>query len=192
MRGLFADPAVSGLNYVEDFVDPGEETALIGRIESLGLAPFRFQGWLGKRLTRSFGWRYDFDNASFVSTEPIPDWLAPLRDRAAEFAKIPADDFAHALVVRYDPGAGIGWHRDRPVFDQVVGVSLGAPASMRFRQRTAGGFKRASVALDPRSAYLLSGEVRHDWEHSIAPGNALRFSITFRSLSDLGRTKAES
>ena len=190
MRDLFADPAISGLDYVEDFIDPGEEAALIGRIESLGLAPFRFQGWIGKRLTRSFGWRYDFDNASFVSTEPIPDWLAPLRERAAEFAKIPADDFAHALVVRYDPGAGIGWHRDRPVFDQVVGVSLGAPANMRFRQRTAGGFKRASVALDPRSAYLLSGEVRHDWEHSIAPGNALRFSITFRSLSHLGRSKA--
>jgi alkylated DNA repair dioxygenase AlkB len=190
MRDLFAEPLVPGLTYIEDFIGLDEEVAIIGQIESLGLAPFRFQGWLGKRLTRSFGWRYDFDDASFVSTEPVPEWLLPLRERAAEFAKIRTDDFAHALAVRYDPGAGIGWHRDRPVFDQVVGVSLGAPAILRLRQRTAGGFKRASVPLEPRSAYLLTGEVRHDWEHSIAPGDALRFSITFRSLSDLGRAKA--
>lgn len=190
MRDLFAVPPVPGLTHAESFINSGEEAALISQIESLDLAPFRFQGWLGKRLTRSFGWRYDFDDASFVSTEPIPDWLLPLRERAGALAKIPADDFAHALVVRYDPGAGIGWHRDRPVFDQVVGVSLGAPATLRFRQRTATGFRRASVPLESRSAYLLTGEVRRDWEHSIAPGETLRFSITFRSLSNLGRAKA--
>ena len=96
----------------------------------------------------------------------------------------------HVLLARYDPGAGIGWHRDRPQFEDVVGISLGAPAIMRFRQRTDSGFRRAHVPLEPRSAYLLSGEVRHDWEHSIAPGKALRFSITFRTLSAKGRRLA--
>ena len=190
MLDLFAEPAVAGLTYVDDFIDQAEEAQLIGQIDGLGLAPFRFHGWEGKRLTRSFGWRYDFDDASFTVTEPIPDWLIPLRQRAAAFANIPAEEWVHVLVVRYDPGAGIGWHRDRPVFDRVVGVSLGAPAVLRLRQRTSTGFRRASVPLEPRSAYLLSGEVRHSWEHSIAPGEALRFSITFRSLSDLGRAKS--
>ena len=183
---LFADPVIPGLELCEDFVGEAEERTLIEHIEALGLAPFRFQGWTGKRLTRSFGWRYDFDDASFTQTEPIPDWLLPLREKAAAFAEIEPDDFAHALVIRYDPGAGIGWHRDRPQFDKVVGVSLGAPTVMRFRQRTDRGFNRANVELQPRSAYLLTGEVRADWEHSIAAHEALRFSITFRSLSERG------
>jgi DNA oxidative demethylase len=183
---LFADPVIPGLELRDEFISAAEEGELIARIEQLGLAPFRFQGWTGKRLTRSFGWRYDFDDASFTQSEEIPAWLMPLRERAAAFAGLVADDFAHALVVRYDPGAGIGWHRDRPQFDQVVGISLGAPAVMRFRQRTPSGFRRANVALDPRSAYWLRGEVRNDWEHSIASHDALRFSITFRSLSQIG------
>lgn len=183
---LFADPIIPGLELREEFTDESEELDLIAHVEEVGLSPFRFQGWTGKRLTRSFGWRYDFDDASFTRSEPIPDWLLPLRERAAHFARLAADDFAHALVVRYDPGAAIGWHRDRPQFDKVVGVSLGAATVMRFRQRTASGFRRANVQLEPRSAYLLSGEVRGEWEHSIAAHQALRFSITFRSLSERG------
>ena len=183
---LFADPIIGGLELRANFVSEAEEDALIGHIDGLGLAPFRFQGWTGKRLTRSFGWRYDFDDASFTETEPIPDWLRPLRQRAAAMAGLEPDDFAHALVIRYDPGAGIGWHRDRPQFDKVVGVSLGAPTVMRFRRRVGKAFQRAKVELEPRSAYLLSGEVRSDWEHSIAGHAALRFSITFRSLSERG------
>ena len=183
---LFADPFVPGLDLRPDFITDAEEGSLIEEIEALGLSPFRFQGWTGKRLTRTFGWRYDFDDSSFTEAEPIPAWLQPLQAKAAAFAGLAVEDFAHALVIRYDPGAGIGWHRDRPQFDKVVGVSLGAPAVMRFRQRTAPGFRRASVELEARSAYLLSGEVRSDWEHSIAPHETLRFSITFRSLSDRG------
>ena len=183
---LFADPVIPGLELREEFIGENEEADLIDRIDGLGLSPFRFQGWTGKRLTRSFGWRYDFDDASFTETEPIPDWLRPLREKAAKLAGIQPDDFAHALVIRYDPGAGIGWHRDRPQFDKVVGVSLVAPTTMRFRQRTASGFRRANVELQPRSAYLLTGEVRADWEHSIAAHEALRLSITFRSLSERG------
>ncbi|HVM37363.1 MAG TPA: alpha-ketoglutarate-dependent dioxygenase AlkB [Sphingomicrobium sp.] len=192
MSLLFDTPLVAGLKLADPFIDEAEEAALLDRLQGLDLAPFRFQGWEGKRRTHSFGWRYDFDDASFRPADPLPDWLLPLRGQAARFAGVAPGDFVHVLLARYDPGAGIGWHRDRPVFEQVVGVSLGSPAVMRLRQRTASGFRRASQPLAPRSAYLLSGEVRHDWEHSIVPGEQLRFSITFRTLSDLGRRKAEA
>lgn len=184
---LFGAPSLAGLAYADGLVDAAQEADLIAAIDRLELAPFRFQGWLGKRLTTSFGWRYDFDDASFSLGTPLPDWLLPLRDAAARFAGLPARDFAHALLIRYDPGAGIGWHRDRPVFEHVVGVSLGNPATMRFRRRRSGGFDRFAAPLAPRSVYHLSGEARHEWEHSIAPMEVPRWSVTFRSLSDKGR-----
>jgi alkylated DNA repair dioxygenase AlkB len=184
---LFDAPAIPGLRYCEDLIDDDEERALVERLGALDLSPFRFHGWVGNRKTQSFGWRYDFDDASFTPADPLPAWLAPLRNKVAGFAQLGPDAFAHVLLARYDPGAGIGWHRDRDVFEQVVGVSLGTPATLRFRQRLPTGFRRASVAVAPRSAYLLSGEARYDWEHSIAPGEQLRFSITFRTPSDKGR-----
>ena len=192
MSLLFDTPLIEGLRYAEAALGIPEERALLERLGGMELAPFRFHGWLGNRKTQSFGWRYDFEDASFTPAEPLPDWLLPVRDRAASFAGLPADAFIHVLVARYDPGAGIGWHRDRDVFDQVVGLSLGSPATLRFRRRTDPGFRRASLDVAPRSAYLLSGEARQDWEHSIAPGDDLRFSITFRSLSDKGRQIAEA
>jgi len=188
---LFAEPMLAGIEYRRDFISRDEEAALITQLNAMDLAPFRFQGWTGNRKTQSFGWRYDFDDASFTATEPIPDWLAPLRDKAAELAGVGPEDIAHALLARYDPGAGIGWHKDRSVFDRVVGVSLNSPATLRFRQRTPDGFNRFSVPVEPRSAYLLSGDARHEWEHSIVPGETLRFSITFRTMSELGRAKAQ-
>ncbi len=191
MTLLFDTPLIAGLEQRADLIDAEEEGALIGRLAALDLAPFRFHGWLGNRKTISFGWRYDFEDASFTRTDPLPGWLNPLRARAADFAGVDPEAFVHALLARYDPGAGIGWHRDRPVFDQVVGISLGAPAVMRFRRRTDTGFDRARLPLEPRSAYLLAGEVRHAWEHSIVPGTDLRFSITFRTLSGLGRKQAQ-
>jgi alkylated DNA repair protein (DNA oxidative demethylase) len=183
---LFERPVVAGLAFWPDLITREAEVALIARIDAVDLTPFRFQGWLGKRVTASFGWRYDFDNASFGPTEPIPDWLLPIRDTAAAFAGVVPDDLVQVLLTRYDPGAGIGWHRDRPVFEHVVGISLGVAATMRFRRRKPGGFDRANVPLPPRSAYHLSGEVRHDWEHSIVEMDVTRWSITFRSLSAKG------
>ena len=191
MSLLFDAPLIEGLRYAEDVISGAEEQTLLDRLGGLELAPFKFHGWLGNRRTQSFGWRYDFEDASFTPADPLPDWLLPLRRRAAEFAGVAADDFVHVLLARYDPGAGIGWHRDRDVFDQVVGISLGTPAVLRFRKRRETGFSRASLEVAPRSAYLLSGEARHDWEHSIAPGKSLRFSITFRTLSERGRAKAQ-
>ena len=184
---LFALPAPPGLDYRDDLISPPEEQALIAEIDACGLAPFAFQGWLGKRLTASFGWRYDFENGSFSPATPMPDWLLPLRDRAADFAGLAAEALVQALLIRYDPGAGIGWHRDRPVFEHVVGISLGAPATLRLRKRTAKGFERIPVLLQPRSVYHLSAEARHLWEHSIAPMDVPRWSVTFRSLSEKGR-----
>ncbi|TGX54147.1 alpha-ketoglutarate-dependent dioxygenase AlkB [Sphingomonas gei] len=184
---LFGAPPLPGLAYREDLVTLDEERQLIGAIDGLELSPFRFQGWLGKRLTASFGWRYDFDDASFTQGAPLPGWLLPLRDKAAAFAGLAPHAFEHALLIRYDPGAGIGWHKDRPVFEHVVGISLGNATTMRFRKRRPGGFDRVAVPLGPRSLYHLSGEARHVWEHSIAPMEVPRWSITFRSLSDKGR-----
>ena len=192
MSDLFDAPLIAGLVYRENFIAPADERGLIACLETLDVVPFRFHGWVGHRQTRSFGWRYDFDDASFTPADPIPDWLLPLRDRAAALAGVAPADIHHVLAARYDPGAGIGWHKDRDVFDQVVGVSLGTPAVLRFRQRTAAGFRRAAIEVAPRSAYLLSGEVRREWEHRITPGNQLRFSITFRTLSDKGRRIAEA
>jgi DNA oxidative demethylase len=184
---LFGEPLIAGFEYRPGFITAGEERELIGHLSVAELSPFRFQGWTGKRLTRTFGWRYDFDDASFRPTDPLPDWLLPLREQAAAFAGFAPEEFVHVLLARYDPGAGIGWHRDRDVFENVVGLSLKTPAILRFRQRAASGFRRASLEVLPRSAYFLSGESRWQWEHSIAPGEQLRFSITFRSLSDKGR-----
>ena len=173
----------SSLSQARNIVTPEEEQALIAQIDEAGLSPFRFRQWEGKRLTASYGWRYDFESGRFRSAAAIPCWLLPLREKAAAFAGLPADDLVQALLIRYEPGAGIGWHKDRPVFEHVVGISLGAAATMRFRRRRAKGFDRLSAQLPPRSAYHLTGEIRHDWEHSIAAMEASRWSATFRSLS---------
>jgi alkylated DNA repair protein (DNA oxidative demethylase) len=187
---LFGEPRLAGLSQAGAIVTPPEERALIEAVDAAEVSPFRFHGWLGKRLTISYGWRYDFDDASFAPSEAIPDWLLPLRERAAQFAGLQPDELVQTLLIRYDPGAGIGWHRDRPVFEHVLGISLGAPATMRFRRRRSGGFDRASMLLMPRSIYHLTGAARHEWEHSIAAMEVTRWSITFRSLSQKGRVQA--
>lgn len=183
---LFDGPGVSGLACAPGIVTAIEEAGLIARIDAEALSPFRFQGWLGKRLTRSFGWSYDFDNGRFAATDPLPDWLLGVRERAARFAGLAPEQLVQALLIRYDPGAGIGWHKDRPVFEHVVGISLGNPAVLRLRRRVASGFERAKLPLAPRAAYHLSREARHAWEHSIAPMHVPRWSITFRSLAAPG------
>jgi len=182
MGDLFDTPLLPGLSSRDDLLSRAEEAALIERIDGTTLAPFRFQGWIGKRLTSSYGWSYDFDAGRLQRGDPMPDWLLPIRDRAAAFAGLRADDLVQALLIRYDPGAGIGWHKDRPAFDHVVGISLGAPATMRFRRRVGTRFARVSAALPSRGAYHLVGEARDGWEHSIAEMEQARWSVTFRSF----------
>lgn len=179
---LFGEQAQPAPTWRAEILTLAEEEALICAIDQDELAPFAFQQWTGKRLTRNYGWQYDFKTGAFGPAEPIPRWLAILKERAARFACLQPNDLAQALLTRYDPGAGIGWHKDRSVFDHVVGISLGAPAVMRFRRRTSAGFDRFSAPLAPRSIYHLSGELRDDWEHSIVPIDQTRWSITFRSL----------
>lgn len=189
---LFGGPGLAGLSQADAIITPDEERMLIAAIDAAALSPFRFHQWLGKRLTAYYGWSYDFDAASLTPADPIPEWLLPLRAKAALFAGLQPDEFAQVLLIRYDPGAGIGWHRDRPVFAHVVGVSLGASATMRFRRRRTGGFDRASALLTPRSIHHLTGEARHQWEHSIAAMGETRWSITFRSLSAKGRVRGRA
>jgi alkylated DNA repair dioxygenase AlkB len=182
--GLFETPPArpEGLAYRPDFIDADEERALTDRIAALPLKPFEFQGFLGKRRVVSFGWRYVFDGSGLQKAEEIPDFLLPLRRRAAQFAGLGEESFGHVLLTEYAPGAGIGWHRDRPVFGDVVGISLLAPARLRFRRKAGGKWQRAALPAEPRSAYLLRGPARTEWEHSIAEMETLRYSITFRTL----------
>ncbi|WP_298668140.1 alpha-ketoglutarate-dependent dioxygenase AlkB [uncultured Sphingomonas sp.] len=180
---LFDAPILPGLAYRGGIIDAQEERGLLAHIDDAALSPFRFQQWSGKRLTHSFGWSYDFTTGTFAPADPIPAWLEPLKARAARFAGLDPVNLVQALLIRYDPGAGIGWHRDRPVFEHVVGISLGTEATMRFRRRTGTKFERVSADLAPRSIYHLAGEARHVWEHSIAPIETTRWSVTFRSLA---------
>lgn len=179
---LFGTPSLPSLVYRDDVVTPAEEAELIDRIAASSLTPFQFQQWEGKRLTRSFGWTYDFQTGRFAPGDPLPRWLEPLRARAAAFAGLDESALEQALIIEYGVGAGIGWHKDRPVFEHVIGISLGSSAVMRFRRRAGEKFERASADLTVRSIYHMHGEARNDWEHSISAMDAPRWSVTFRSL----------
>ena len=179
--------APEGLVHQPEFITPAEEQELLGRLAGLPFKPFEFQGFLGKRETVSFGWSYRFDGTGLAPAAPIPDWLIPLRARAAALAGIEPRALEQALLIRYCEGAGLGWHRDRPVFGDVVGVSLLAPAPLRFRRKRGSKWERFTLNAEPRSLYLLRGPARAEWEHSIPPVETLRYSITFRTLkSSLG------
>ena len=171
-----------GLVYAPAFIGADEERELAGRIAELPFKPFEFHGFTGNRRTVSFGLHYAFDGSGLREAEPIPGWLHPLRARAAALAGRDEAEFVHALLIEYAPGAGIGWHRDRPVFGDVVGISLLAPAPLRFRRKVGTKWERFTVTAEPRSAYLLRGPARHEWEHSIPAMDRLRYSVTFRTL----------
>lgn len=174
--------APEGFAYRADLISAQEEAELAARIAALPLKPFEFRGYLANRRVIYFGWRYDFTKGQVSEAEPMPDWLMPVRDRAAAFAGLAPSDLQHVLINEYQPGAGIGWHRDRPQFEDVVGVSLLSPANFRFRRKQGTRWERKAVTAQPRSVYLLRGPARTEWEHSIPPLDALRYSITFRSL----------
>jgi alkylated DNA repair dioxygenase AlkB len=137
---------------------------------------------VGKRRTVSFGWRYDFNDRTLQKADDIPDFLLSLREVAAEFAELPAAALQQVLVTEYDAGAAIGWHRDKKVFGDVVGISLLSACRFRFRRKSGASWERAAITAQPRSAYLLRGPSRTEWEHSIPAVEALRYSTTYRSL----------
>jgi alkylated DNA repair dioxygenase AlkB len=178
-----AEPWPEGFAYREEVIAPDEERELAERFALLPLTPFAFRGFVGRRRIISFGWRYDYAGRTLRSSDEIPGLLMPLRERAAEFAGVPAQSLQHVLVTEYAPGAAIGWHRDKPMFEDVVALSFLAPCTLRLRRRHEEGWDRRWIELMPRSAYLLRGPSRRDWEHSIAPMGELRFSVTFRNFT---------
>jgi alkylated DNA repair dioxygenase AlkB len=172
----------NGLAYRPELIDEAEERMLAEQLGSLAFQPFEFGQFVGKRRVVSFGWRYAFDGRGCTRPSPCPAFLAELRWSSRRFRRLAADTLEHALVTEYEPGAVIGWHRDRAAFGEVIGVSLLAPARLRFRRRSGTAWERAELALEPRSAYHLSGEARSAWEHSIPALDTLRYSITFRTV----------
>jgi alkylated DNA repair dioxygenase AlkB len=176
--------APEGMIYRPDLLSPEEEAAVAARLGDLPFVAFQFHGFEGNRRTVSYGFHYAFDGSGLSETEPIPDWALPIRERAAAVAGLAPEALVHLLVIEYPPGAGIGWHRDRPVFGDVVGISLLAPARLRFRRRKGDAWERKTVPVEPRSAYVLRGPARSEWEHSITPMDLLRYSLTFRTLRE--------
>lgn len=174
-----------GFRYQPELIGAADEAALVASVRELPFRDFEFHGYTGKRRVVSFGWHYDFSGRQLRRAEDIPEFLLALRSRAADFAGLEPSELRHVLVTEYGPGAGIGWHRDKDVFGETVGVSLLSPCVLRFR-RAAGvkKWERANVTAEPRSAYLLSGPARAEWQHSIPPVDSPRYSITFRNLRD--------
>jgi alkylated DNA repair dioxygenase AlkB len=181
----------AGFRYAPEFVSRAEELRLIAHLQRLEFKPFEFQGFLGERRVVSFGWRYDFNGGGLTKTDDMPDFLLPLRERAAAFADLQPTELQQVLLTEYRPDAPIGWHKDRSIFGDVVGISLLSGCTFRFRRKAGTGWERNSIVLAPRSAYLLHGPARTDWEHSIPPVTDLRYSITFRNFRDGGRARAE-
>jgi alkylated DNA repair dioxygenase AlkB len=172
-----------GMLYAEEVISPAFENELTHYIAALPLKPFEFVGGLkGNRKVMFFGFRYDWGAHRLEPAGDIPPPLLKLRDKAAGFGGIAPERLQQVLVTEYAPGAGIGWHKDRPQFDEVIGVSLSAPCLFRLRRKAGSIWERKSFTAQPRSVYLLSGASRHGWEHSIPPLKELRYSVTYRSF----------
>jgi alkylated DNA repair dioxygenase AlkB len=178
-----ADPGgPEGFKYQADVLSVAEEQTLLERVRDLPFKEFEFQGYVGKRRVVSFGWQYDFNQRVLRQAEDIPAFLISVREIAAEFADMAPDRLQQVLVTEYGAGAGIGWHRDKAVFGEVVGMSLLSSCRFRLRRKAGDTWQRVSLTAEPRSAYLLSGPSRTEWEHSIPGVDALRYSITFRNF----------
>ena len=172
-----------GLTYVPEFVTPGEERTLITLLDGLDYREVVMHGRAAKRVVRMFGLDYDYSSRELVDADPLPDRLEPLRERCAGLIRREPADLVQILVSRYPPGAGIGWHRDAPMFgSKIAGVSLLGASRMRFQRGKGTEREVAALELAPRSAYVLSGPARWSWQHSIPATRALRHSITFRTL----------
>ncbi len=172
-----------GLVYREDFVSADEEQALLAALQELEFRAVTMRGQTARRTVRHFGLDYNYESGELVPADPLPASLEWLRQRCGELMQREPADLVQVLVSRYPPGAGIGWHRDAPMFgSKVAGVSLRAPCRMRFQRTVAGVRSVAAIDLAPRSAYVLSGKARWSWQHSIPATTALRYSITFRTL----------
>jgi alkylated DNA repair dioxygenase AlkB len=202
---FFDGNSLDGFRYQPSLINPKEEDELVQQVRELPFREFEFHGFLGKRRIVSFGWKYDYSGRALRKADDIPEFLLELRARAAAFAGMSSDAFQHVLVTEYPPLSGIGWHRDKAEFGDVVGVSLLAPCVLRFRRKLnadstqqGGGsanktvrfhsnWERLNIKVEPRSTYHLSGPARWEWYHSILRVDSLRYAITFRNVKDSSR-----
>lgn len=183
-----ADPGYpEGFRYTPGLISPAEEAEILAHIRELPFRAFEFHGYTGNRRVVSFGWKYDFEKRALEQASELPAFLLSLRERAAAFADLEPDALQQALVSEYEAGAGIGWHRDKAVFGEVVGVSLLTPCTFRLRRKIGEKWERKNLTAEPRSAYMLSGSARTEWEHSIPAVAELRYSVTFRNLKESSR-----
>jgi alkylated DNA repair dioxygenase AlkB len=182
---LLADESAvpEGFVYRAELLTTGEERDLLREVHRLPFKAFEFHGFVGKRRVVSFGWKYDFAQRRVEEARPLPDFLVPVRQSAAAFAGLTPERLEQILVTEYQPGSAIGWHRDKKEFGDVIGVSLVGSCQFRFRRRRGTDWERYTRELAPRSAYLLRGPARTEWEHSIPAVSELRYSLTFRTLS---------
>jgi alkylated DNA repair dioxygenase AlkB len=183
---LFEDQAFAGpegLRYAREFVSAEVERELIAHVAELPLKPFQFGAFEGHRRVKSFGFRYDYTQQKLIESEPMPDWLKSVTQAVEAFGNLREGSVRQVLCTEYEAGVGIGWHRDKGYFDKVFGLSLGSACKFRLRRRSGDKWERFSLHAEPRSLYLMQGEARHDWEHSIPAVEQLRRSITFRTMA---------
>ena len=172
-----------GFGYCKQAISPEDESGLLAQLADLPFKEFQFRGFEGKRRTVSFGWRYDFNEHKVLPADPIPPFLLEVYRTVQATSCFVLRDLQQVLVSEYVSGAPIGWHKDRSVFGEVMGLSLASSCSFRLRKPLGNGkWQRAAIGLEPRSAYFLEGPVRWEWEHSIPPLKAVRYSVTFRNL----------
>lgn len=179
--GPSAEP--EGLRYATDFVSPEAEQELIRHIAALPLHPFQFGQYEGKRRVASFGFSYDYTLRRLRDAEPVPDWLKPTIEKVEAFGG-QGTLIRQVLCTEYDVGVGIGWHRDKPHFDRIFGLSLGSACKFRFRRSAGEKWQHFTLDAEPRSLYMMSGASRRVWEHSIPAVEAPRYSITFRTMAE--------
>jgi len=180
MRGIAERP--HGLVYVPDLVPRPEADRLLGRVVDESYGEVRMHGQVARRTVRQYGLTYDFEAARVEAGDPLPDWLSDLRRRCAALLGVADEELVECLLTRYPPGATIGWHRDAPMFGDVVGVSLRSACLLRFQRGRGDGRRVFEQVLEPRSAYALTGPSRTAWQHSIPAVGDERYSITFRTL----------
>jgi alkylated DNA repair dioxygenase AlkB len=176
----------AGFEYQPEFLTRAEESALIGIIQALPLHEAQYKQYTARRRIVSYGGRYDFTSNELIPAGPIPDFLHPLRQRISEWTGIAASDLNHALIAEYQPGTPLGWHRDVPEFESIIGVSLAGECRMRLRPYPPPkGRNRDAIALtiEPRSVYWMKDDARWDWQHAVSPTKVLRYSLTFRTLA---------
>jgi DNA oxidative demethylase len=183
--------APEGFQYHRDFLTGDEEARLLDEIRRLEFHEVRMRGVAAKRRVVQYGWKYSFESFRTSEGPPLPEFLMQVQQRAAALAGVAPDQLSEALITEYSPGAAIGWHRDAPPFGIVIGISLLAACRFRFRRGRTGAWDRAELTLEPRSAYVLTGPARYDWQHSIPAVDALRYSVTFRTMALESRSRQE-